>query len=421
MKNVHRAIVAGTLAAGLLGAGLVACASSDKSASARNETQEQRKARKEAEWLSRHQKTDPYTGWIYIPENNFSVTNGNVKISMKGGLGSFCLYAVPGPGSSVPLLSTVDSFCNTSFFVRIGTAEYQLTDNPAVATEARRTPYGAQMAYTVAEKAVVIVDFSFLPSIKESSTVDVLRVTVYAVNISGQSERFSLKGVFDTILGETAFSHFSTALQPSINAETQLTSMEEDLWLRSSNTVAAIQFLLNGKGISSPEAVTLANKDYLAKGTWLPRIQNSRSFSSVLAYNNSAVAINWPARRLEPLKPMVTTFYISVGIGGAVPAGEEFLASLAAGDTALSESVPEYAQTSPAEALLPPPGEEASLEPEADAARPAAASQLDTAYVQDLIDRINALENDGSSTTAEELRQLNAELDSLLETLGGGL
>ncbi len=421
MKFLNRTIFLFTVI--LLSIGAVSCKSTKK------ETKEERKARKQAEWLAKRQKTDPYTGWIYIPEQNFSVTNGNIKISMRGDLGSFCLYAVPQVGGQVALLSTVDSFCTSSFYAQIENTEYRLTDNVAVSSQARRTPYGAQMAYTIANKAEIIVDFSFLPSEKESSFVDMIRVTMYAINISPSPERIAIKAIFDTVLGETAFSHFSTATRPSINAECQILDMKDDLWLRSSNTASSIQFLLSGKGISSPSAVTLSNKDYLAKGTWIPRVQPDRSFSSVLAYNNSALGLNWDGQTVDSLKSLVNVFYISVGTDGKIPAGENFLESLAEGKTALSEDVPEYAQTTDSDSLKNSENDENQAEntetfvklddSNSQNQNPSSKtiSDVNSKYIQDLIDRINSLEDDGSDVNDEEIRLLNAELDSLMRFL----
>ena len=73
--------------------------------------------------------------------------------------------------------------------------------------------------------------------------------------------------------------------------------------------------------------------------SWLPSAQETRSFSSVLAYNNSALGVNWKTAYLDPLKTDVITFYISVAADGNEPAGKDFLASLAAGRTALPSNM----------------------------------------------------------------------------------
>lgn len=319
-------------------------------------TKEQKAAAKQAQKLAKEQekqrqkllkkqKKDKYTGWIYIPESKFTITNGDVKIYMNGKTGCFELYAVPENLKAVPLLATYDSFSSSYFSVRIGNKVYRLNRENGVKSEARRTPYGAQMAYTISGKAQIVVDFSFLPSIASSSRVDMLRVTIYTINLSKHIQSFAIKGVFDTQLGENTLSHFSTASERNINTERQFLDMKDQIWVRSENEKAAIQFLLNGKGISNPQVVTMANKDVLENSSWIPQAQEGKSFSSVISYNNSALSVNWKTAYLDPMKLDIITFYISVASDGNEPAGKKFLASLAEGKTVLSANLPDVVST----------------------------------------------------------------------------
>ncbi len=293
----------------------------------------------------RRQKKDKYTGWIYIPESKFTISNGNIKIYMNGRTGCFGLYALPENLHPIPLLVNYDSYSSSYFSVKIGNKIYRLNRENGVKTEARRTPYGAQMAYTINSKAQIVVDFSFMPSIASSSRVDMLRVTIYSINIGKHLQSYAIKGVFDTLLGENTQSHFSTATERKINSERQFLDMTDQLWIRSSDETTSIQFLLCGKGISNPRAVTLANKDIISNQGWIPTAQENKSFSSVLSYNNSALAVNWKTAYLDPLKADIITFYISVETDGNIPAGKKFLASLKEGKTALSAKLPDVQGT----------------------------------------------------------------------------
>src|SRR5574344_989908 len=332
-----------------------------KAAPEKKETAEEKKARLAAEKEAAKKKKDDYTGWVYEPQKNFTLTNGDIKIDMRGSTGSFNMYAIPEIGNPIPLLATYDEFCSTFFSVMIGRKEYRLNREAGVKSEARKTQYGAQMAYSISNKAEVVIDFSFMPSIATSTKIDMIRVTAYVINLGKSTQSFTMKGVFDTSLGENTMAHFSTAVHSRVNTEIQYSDMSGEKWIRSSNERATIQFLLNGKGITSPKAVTLANRDVLATPTWLPVVQETRSFSSVLAYNNSAMAINWKTAYLDPLKTDVITFYISVAADGNDPAGKEFLAALAAGKTALPSNLPNTIVTT---TVAPEP---ASVEPEATA------------------------------------------------------
>ena len=319
------------------------------------------------------------------------------------------------------------------------------------------------MAYLISGEAQIVVDFSFLPSIATSSRVDMLRVTVYTINLGKHTQSFAIKGVFDTVLGENTDAHFSTAAKSRINSEMQLFDLSDDLWIRSSNGNTSLQMLLCGKGINSPSYVTLANKDALALPMWVPQVQDTKSFSSVISYNNSAVGLNWKTAYIDPNRTSVITFYISVGIGGNEPAGKNFLASLAEGKTALSAKIPPAFQTTnvapdpaqispdeiqtvyhenmpavpegPVQTIKDTPLEVqdvsdtegpvqvlASVEEEKEelpetTAAAVTKEQLDPEYIQKLLDHIAALEEDGSGVNDNEIQYLNEELDSILKVL----
>ncbi len=438
---------------------------------------EDKKRRKAEEKKAKHQKKDVYTGWVYVPKRNVKVEKGDIFLTLRGGSGTFGIYAVPETGSRRPLLTTSDDFASSFFSVRAGRQEYQLNRESGVKCEARETDYGAQLAYKVKNKFQFVADFSLMPSIATSSRIDVIRVTLYTTNLSRNTQSFAVKGVFDTMLGENTYQHFSTAARSKINSETQFTDMSIDKWVRSSNDKASIQFLLNGKGITKPKSVTLANKDILsAQADWEVSAKDQRSFSSVLAYNNSALGINWKTSYLDPLKTDVITFYISVATDDREPAGREFITNLEKGKTALPSALPESAvlsdvaslavEVTPEETateyhdnmpaisgdlnavsvsavdeniILPSDSEksdglvsaepvnlsEGSEEP-VDSARLVSDSavtpkpvekQYDPEYIQDLLDRIAELENDTALIDRAEIDRLNAELDVILSQL----
>ena len=283
---------------------------------------------------------DDYTGWAYKKDSSFSVSEGKLKLSVKQGTGSFCIYALNEKGSEIPLLSAYDSFSSNHFGVRIGKHEYNLNRESGVVCQSRRTPYGAQLSYTIKKQGIVVVDFTFMPSDSSSTVADVLRVSAYLVNLGKKKQTFSFKGMFDTVLGEPSGNHFMTATNDHIGKELQFDSMDEEKWICSSNGETSVQFLLKGKGITPTHEVTLSNKDTLSKNSWVPSVKNSRSFNSVLSYNNSAICVNWPEIQLEKNDSKVITFYISVGTDSKAPAGDEFLSALEEGRTVLHECEP---------------------------------------------------------------------------------
>ncbi len=285
--------------------------------------------------MLKKQTVDPYTGWIYIPEKHFTITNGDVKIDLDGRTGTYCIYAVNEKSSTVPLLSTYDSFSSSFFSILYGNRMIELKHMDGIKTEARRTPYGGQLVYTVPKKVSVIIDFTFLPSIATSPRVDMLRITAYIINIGSSTEMISLKSIFDTILGEDSHSHFSTREDALITSEVQYTNFEKHKWIRSTDGDVSVQFILVGEGLRSPEFVTLANKASIEKSRWTPSVEDHKSFNSAVNYNNSEIAVNWNGLYLDPKQMDSFSFYVSVAINGEIPAGDDFIQTLSDGSVAL--------------------------------------------------------------------------------------
>jgi len=424
---------------------------------------------------------DGFTGWAYKKDSSFSVSEGKIKLSVKQGTGSFCIYAINGKGAEVPLLSANDSFSANHFGVRIGKHEYNLNRESGVTCQSRRTPYGAQLAYTIKKQGIVVVDFSFMPSDSSSTVADVLRVSAYLVNLGKKKQTFSFKGLFDTVLGEPSGLHFATAARNCIDKELQFDSMDEDKWICSTNGETSVQFFFKGKGITPTHEVTLSNKDTLAKNSWVPAVKGDRSFNSVLSYNNSALCVNWPEIQLEKNDSRVITFYVSVGTDNEPAAGDEFLSALEEGRTVLHECEPKdfsdmfagveeekkvkkprkdalcakwwvgmpniasyyEEEEENADSPLDSAGkaDDAQNVNSSDSAKLASAKtpssakaksqsakakdepiviteeQLDTKYIHNLINYIKSLENDSELIDQEELNRLNKELDAILEKI----
>lgn len=363
--------------------------------------------------------------------NYIEIERDDIQLVLNGNDGTFAIYGVAEKGNKIPLLSTNDGDSASYFVVKVGRKEYKLQTNNGIKCEARKTPLGAQMAYMVSDEAQVVIDFSFMPSIATSTRIDMLRISVFIINIGRSIQSFAVKGIFDTTLGENTNAHFSTAARKFINSEIQFQSMYEDLWVRSSNRDAAIQFILGSKEITKTDYVTLSSRSKLDSSTWVPSVQTSRSFNSVTSYNNSALCINWPATYLDTLRTASYGFYISVATGGNNPAGKKFLSDLDNGKTALGVAVKNSAvKLNAAAKPIPLTKEEVdSVTPNILNSLPSSSkeafvktkeiteAQLDPEYIQNLLDRIASLKEDETMDKAE-LQKLNEELDLILNKLG---
>ena len=258
---------------------------------------------------------------------NVSNTVGNVRVSLKGGVGSFQFYTLNRDKVAVPVLSGYDESTSSFFSVLVGKKDYKLIDNAGIITGTRKSQRGTQIVYVVPGVARLFVKFDAFRSDPEKPE-DILKVTAILKNRSGKEEVFALKNVLDTVLGEQRGVHFSTAQDMAINNEMQFRKMEKIRWVKSENTKASMQILLNGANITCPEVVSLANKDLVSLSSWVPTVVRSRSFDSVVSYNNSAVCLNWESVTLAPDGEKTFIYYIAFGNDGMAPRGDEFIQEL---------------------------------------------------------------------------------------------
>jgi hypothetical protein len=363
----------------------------------------------------------------------FSVGQGYVRLDIDGSQGTFRLYGIdPDTGRRTAVFATRDASSATFFALKIGRSVYRLNRSYGIRCRTRRTDNSAEMIYTISNLAEVTVNFTIMSSTGTPGLPDdMVRVTITPKNTGTSGKNFALRGVFDTILGEVPASDFSTAGIRGIHTEMQFTSMKNDRWIISGDGNTAVQFLLCGRDITEPEIVTMANKDIISSAEWAVNYVPGRVYSSILSYNNSALDISWGKNLINPGESQPVIFYMVLGTGGRSPKGDDFLEEWKSKKTdekpAVPVSVPVEQQVLP---VVPPP----TVKP--DQAESTAADtrtvqkadvpfdvskikkeQLDPEYVQRLIQQINDLETEGGTIDKDRIRQLNAELDAILNIL----
>lgn len=250
---------------------------------------------------------------------------GTVKYLLKGKVGSFQFYAMGKNGSQIPLLAGYDEFTSSFVSLKVGNREYRLTNNIGIIIGTKKIENGVQMLYIVPDVARVLLSFENVNVNRNLIDSEIIKATFTITNKGKRTDTFAFKEVFDTVLGEHSGPHFITSDEISINNERQYRRFDSLQWISSSNLKAGIQFLICGEGITTPEVVTLSNKDLLAMQKWVPQVIASRTFDSVLSYDNSAVCINWPEKWLSPEENYEISFYIAVSSNGLPLDGERFL------------------------------------------------------------------------------------------------
>ncbi len=380
---------------------------------------------------------------VFTAEKNYK-TVGNIKLAVKGTVGTFQFYAINESKQEIPLLVGYDESTSSFFSLKVNNRIFKLNDNTGIIIGSRKSDDGVQLVYVVPETARVFVKYDCLKS-NEKSEEDIIKVSAFVKNIGSKKENFALKNVLDTVLGEQSGPHFMTAENKSINTECQFRKFDEIKWISSGSSKACMQILLNGADITKPEVVTLSNKDVLSLNSWIPVEVKSRSFDSVLSYNNSAVCINWEGIDLEPNEEASFVYYIAVATDGNFPHGniflkkydEEHLSSKEDSSSNLKDlnskqeqnvqnSVPNSKNESKQEdssvagkKSVEQKTEEANKNSETFeiTLESITDSQLDPVYIQALINKINALEKNSATIDRMELLRLNTELDAILRKL----
>jgi len=352
--------------------------------------------------VKRAVKTDDYLQVAYYEAKKTDYRSGKFHVSLNKKTGSFRIYVINSEGKEIPVLSDVNGGVSSFVSVLFDKREYRLNREAGVKTEVREFENGnhCQISYSIDEKVQVTIDFKTMATdIAEKD--DVLKVSVYVTNTSKKSSSYSLKILLDTILGENFSAHFTTGTGTAIKGESSFETMAVEKSIISSNEDTSVQFILNGKGILNPQQVMLANRDILSGSKpFKPDSVEGRSFSTVAAYNNSAICINWPQVKLSSGNSNYTSFYIVAGTDGEKPAGEAFIRSLA-GLPPVLDVVQNTVELEEPEEAQPVVTEE----------------QLDTAYIQNLIDRINSLQSDPDLVDRSEVKRLNRELDAIFEKI----
>ena len=438
------------------------------------ETEEQSSFLVEATAPAGREGKKNYTGWVATSIRPVSNIVGNIKLTARPKQGTFSISVLNSEEKAIPVLSTANEYTTTSFYLRAGKKIVKLCDDSGVVSAAKKTAKGLKLRYTIEKVAVVIIDFECI-STKEGYAEDTIKITSTIVSQSKKKNEFALKLLMDTVLGETDRHHFYYSDGSAVKKEVSYYSMKDEKYFTSKNAKASMQIILSGADITDIQSVALANFTTLDTRKWEADMNTSRSFDTVLSYNNSAVGIYWPLTKLEPEQETTSVFYISLAAETDIPGGAAYIEALSAPeepaeeestDEAVSEEAVEAKTEKPAskqnenqvqniqavkeEDLAnqnqnkePKKTEEAKAEePKAEPKKQEAPAEeqkvqnvaaveessepkqveiandkLSVDYIQKLLDKIEALEEGDPEVNKAEINALNAELDAILTLL----
>ena len=381
-----------------------------------------------------------FTGWIKGSRKNIKERYGKLQIKIKSGIGSYTIAALNEKDKPVPVLSTANEYVTNAFYLKTNRKIYNLVTDNNVKSSARQTTDGAVINYEIPSVAQISVYFSCFASQKKKEA-DMIKVTATIKNISNRNDDFSFKALLDTVLGEAAAFHFYTWEDIPVKNEVLYRTLQNQKWFVSKNIYGAMQLFFTGAEATPPELVALANYSTFEKNSWEPDMLNYRVFDTVLSYNNSGVCAIWKPMKLAPTESGKIVFYMALSGDGTPASGEKYVYSKQFKDK--SEEEKDGKSASGLEVITPfsVEGEEAeevsgvteftglvekvSETPETPAEIPnvdfyiknMTKEHLTPEYIQSLLDRIAALEEDSPSLNRQELLQLNAELDAILTYL----
>lgn len=438
------------------------------------ETEEQSSFLVEATAPAGREGKKNYTGWVATSIRPVSNIVGNIKLTARPKQGTFSISVLNSEEKAIPVLSTANEYTTTSFYLRAGKKIVKLCDDSGVVSAAKKTAKGLKLRYTIEKVAVVIIDFECI-STKEGYAEDTIKITSTIVSQSKKKNEFALKLLMDTVLGETDRHHFYYSDGSAVKKEVSYYSMKDEKYFTSKNAKASMQIILSGADITDIQSVALANFTTLDTRKWEADMNTSRSFDTVLSYNNSAVGIYWPLTKLEPEQETTSVFYISLAAETDIPGGAAYIEALSAPEEpAEEESTDEVVSEEAVEAKTEKPAskqnenqvqniqavkeedlanqnqnkepkktEEAKAEePKAEPKKQEAPAEeqkvqnvaaveesaepkqveiandkLSVDYIQKLLDKIEALEEGDPEVNKAEINALNAELDAILTLL----
>ena len=359
-----------------------------------------------------------------IIENNFET----MLLKSRGDAGSFGLSALDEDGKAFPVLSVIQEFTNSSFYICSGKNVYKLSGGRGVKTAALKTDRGMKVLYQINGVADVEVDFQVFASVPQGA-MDIIKVTAKVRNTAIKSKTMGIKAVFDTVLGEKTQYHFTDQNTDPIESEILSRDPSRFTLIETKDDKTTFQLVFKGGDATVPEFVSIGNYNTVATLDWEPNLLRQRSFNTLTSYNNTAVGVNWPCQTVMPSGEFSVCFYMGASV---LPSNLDVLAYAEGRPSLRKKQVyalePVSKETKEVETQLitedpdlvqvVPPKKTTVSEGEVKFdVNNITDEQLKPEYIQSLIDRIQNLEESDSTMNRDDLLLLNAELDMILQRL----
>lgn len=310
-------------------------------------------------------------GYMQSSNNQtMELISGRYKLVLYNDTGSFTLYWLSQTGKNryEPLFDERNGSATSWFSVLSNEKIFKLAQRPGRPVKASLTEEGARFTFMPTDDFEVKQHFSFVPA-TPSGEGDYLLISTVLENTSGKPGTFAVKALLDTYLGEDTGIHFYSDARNRVSSETGIQfSRDKDTFIVSGSVDNKLIIpLLFGK-VTKPELVVLSNWSRLNTLSWIPPIEEGRTFNTVFSVNDSAALLIWPEQRLEAGQRLQVNLVLSAFVPGKTKVAE--------------------------------------------------AGESDSQKIERILARITEIEANPDSADDAELNALNEMLDQLLESSG---
>lgn len=336
----------------------------------------------------------------FIFAEDVILETGNVKLICHEYSGSVSLYGKSQKnGKFISLIDNNNYSISSGLYLKIDNAFRKLERTYDINVATQLIENGAMVSYEIKKQALVEVKFTTFTSLIALKN-DCIKVDISIKNLTDSTHEYSVKAVFDTLLGEASKNHFFTAKINPLNTEQVFDSMNIQKYIASTNGFDTIGFLFYGNNMSNPENVYVGNRDSLLKNKWIPSVTQNKIFDSIDSFNNSAIAVLWRPIELYPINKSTITFFISTSSDKkAFPLEKSFPSTVLTLAPALEEDSAIYTDSYGVTHTVSVHKDE----------------QLDPEYIADLLNRIENFEINPDGSNRDEIKKLNAELDAIMQ------
>lgn len=336
---------------------------------------------------------------IYRFGNDYSIQKGLVRMETVRASGAVLFYIVNGK-KIYPAVETNEYGQSNYFSIYVDAREYRLNKNERCSYHYDLDEDSLTEIFTVSDIAEVKLVYTISKMEKSDEQENCVLAKCSVKNLTGKKRAFALKSVYNLCLGENRKFHYSTPLNNAVLSEYVVFPSEDESWVISSDSQNAVEFVVYGDGITSPKKVAMANKNVIENSNLSTSFKPGNSFSSLMAYNNSSLALFWDAVELDPEASASYSYKINFSVSDFQNSGK--FRPAAKKSAKKSDADDDASKADAAQA----PGED-YIDP----------SKLNEEYVQQLINHINSLEQSDPSLNRLKIQQLQTEVDEVLQVL----